>query len=150
VFSNGKPCKALSQDVFELEDGCDLVYIDTPYLNRKGAGVDYLGFYHFLEGLANYEKWHTMIDYRTKHRRLRDQRSVWTDKTRITSAFDRLFRRFRDRILVVSYRSDGIPAIGELKQMLLKHKPHVREERREGYKYVLSNNCTDEVLLIGS
>ena len=149
VFCNGRKNKALNLDVFDIEGNFDLVYVDTPYISRKGVGVDYLGFYHFLEGLVNYSKWSGMIDYKTKHKRLRKKSSIWTDKNTIFTAFDKLFERFKDSILVVSYRSDGIPSIGELIALLKKYKPNVEELRRRNYKYVLSTNHSEEVLLIG-
>ena len=149
VFSNGRQNKALNLDVFDIEGNFDLVYIDTPYISQKGVGVDYLGFYHFLEGLVNYSKWSEMIDYGTKHRTLKRTDSVWTDKNRISVAFDKLFNKFKDSILVVSYRSDGIPSINELAALLKKYKPEVEELKRKDYKYVLSTNQSEEVLLIG-
>jgi adenine-specific DNA methylase len=54
IFCNGRQNKAVNSDVFDVTGDYDLVYIDTPYVSQKGIGVDYLGFYHFLEGLANY------------------------------------------------------------------------------------------------
>jgi len=149
VFCNGQQNKALNLDVFDIEEKFDLVYIDTPYISRKGVGVDYFGFYHFLEGLVNYSKWPEIIDYRTKHKCLRKKSSVWTDKNRIFAAFDHLFAKFKDSILVVSYRSDGIPSIGELINLLKRFKPNVEELKRRNYKYVLSTNHSEEVLLIG-
>jgi len=149
VFCNGRQNKALNLDVFDVQGQFDLVYIDTPYISRKGTGVDYLGFYHFLEGLVNYEKWPKMVDYGAKHRRLKRIPSVWCNKDTILSAFDRLFCRFKDSTMVVSYRSDGIPPIDELLRLLRKYKSRVEETRRENYKYVLSTNHSEEVLLIG-
>jgi adenine-specific DNA methylase len=157
VFSNGQQNQALSLDIFDIDEvggrgSCrafDLVYIDTPYISQKGVGVDYLGFYHFLEGLVNYSKWGGMIDYGTKHKRLKRNNSIWINKNQIHSAFDKLFEKFKGSILVVSYRSDGIPSIEELKNSLKKYKLCVEELRRKDYKYVLSNNHSEEVLLIG-
>lgn len=149
VFSNGNCNQALNQDVFAVDGDFELVYIDTPYISQKGTGVDYLGFYHFLEGLVNYAQWPTMIDYKTRHRRLSATDSVWTDKDRIIPAFDRLFEKFKQSIIVVSYRSDGIPSIGQLISLLKKHKTKVKELRRKSYKYVLSTNHSEEVLIIG-
>ncbi|MFQ6034862.1 MAG: DNA adenine methylase [Sedimentisphaerales bacterium] len=149
VFCNERQNKALNLDVFDVEGKFDLVYVDTPYISRKGVGVDYFGFYHFLEGLVNYPRWPEMIDYRTKHKRLRKKSSVWTDKNKIYAAFDKLFNKFKDCILVVSYRSDGIPSIDELITLLKKYKPNVEGLKRKNYKYVLSTNHSEEVLLIG-
>jgi len=67
-----------------VEGHFDLVYIDTPYISGKGTGTDYLGFYHFLEGLVNYDDWQQMIDVKTKHKRLRGNTTTWTDKKLIS------------------------------------------------------------------
>jgi adenine-specific DNA methylase len=149
VFSNGLENKALNLDVLDIKEDFDLVYIDTPYISHTGIGVDYFGFYHFLEGLVNYSRWPSMIDYKTKHKRLKASRSVWTDKNRIHSAFERLFEKFRDSILVISYRADGMPSVNELVKLLKKYKRNVQELNRTPYKYVLSVNDSAEVLLIG-
>ena len=53
VFDSGLPCRALCLDALEVPGRYDLVYIDTPYVNRAGTGVDYLDFYHFLEGIVD-------------------------------------------------------------------------------------------------
>jgi adenine-specific DNA-methyltransferase len=149
VFPNGCQNSALNQDVFDVKERFDLVYIDTPYISGKGVGVDYLGFYHFLEGLVNYPRWADMIDYGTGHKRLKGNGSVWIDRKKIIGAFETLFDAFRESILVVSYRSDGIPPIDELMRLLKRHKGSVRELRRKSYRYALSTNPTEEVLLIG-
>ncbi|HHT9146534.1 MAG TPA: DNA adenine methylase [Candidatus Wunengus sp. YC61] len=150
VFPNGRENRCLNLDVFNVEGPHDLVYIDTPYISRNGIGVDYLAFYHFLEGLVHYEHWLEMIDNRSKHKRLKGDASVWTDKKRIYSAFDQLFCKFRDSILVISYRADGIPSPGELVDLLKKYKPNIQEIKRKNYKYVLSTNHSEEILLIGT
>lgn len=149
VFSNGQQNRALNLDVFDIEGDFNLVYIDTPYISQKGVGVDYFSFYHFLEGLVNYSNWGEMIDYRTKHRKLKSKPSVWIDKNKIHFAFDKLFEKFKESILVISYRSDGIPSIDELINILKNHKHTVQEIKKKDYKYVLSTNETEEVLLIG-
>lgn len=149
VFCNSQQNNAVNLDVFDVHGKFNLVYIDTPYISQKGVGVDYLGFYHFLEGLVNYSKWPQMVDYKTKHKRLKASSCIWTDKKRILSAFGRLFNKFRDSIMVISYRSDGIPSVDELIALLKKYKPNVEELRRKNYKYVLSANNSEEVLLIG-
>jgi adenine-specific DNA methylase len=151
VFDNGLVNRALNVDALEILGDYDLVYIDTPYISKHGVGVDYRDFYHFLEGLTMYDEWGKHIDQQSKHRRLLPQKSEWSDKKRIYSVFDRLFRRFADSHLVVSYRSDGIPSESELIALLKKYKRHVRVEHYGQYKYVLSTNGeSKEVLLIGT
>ncbi|MEK7314388.1 MAG: DNA adenine methylase [Deltaproteobacteria bacterium] len=149
VFSNGQENTAMNSDIFDVKDDYDLVYIDTPYISQKGGGVDYHDFYHFLEGLVNYQTWGDMIAYDTKHKRLKNTGSPWTDKNSIHLAFDKLFEKFKNSILVVSYRSDGIPTVEELIKLLKKYKNDVKEMQRKSYKYALSSNHTEEVLLVG-
>jgi len=152
VFSNGRTCQALNMDAVEVPDDYDLVYIDTPYISRKGIGVDYRGFYHFLEGLVHYKDWPDMVDYRSKHRRLKPAESPWTDPKRIHEAFRALFSRFAGSTLVVSYRSDGIPSPEKLAEMMRAVKGKVSLYALNGkYTYVLSKNRkSTEVLLIGT
>ncbi len=146
------PCRAVRGDAAEVTGEFDLVYIDPPYLNAKGVGVDYHGFYHFLEGLADYPNWAARIDYASRHRRLAPVRSDWMHRSTITDAFTRLFERYRRSILAVSYRNDGIPSLEELTCLLCQCKPKVAVHSLDRpYAYALSTNATSrEVLLIGT
>ena len=118
VFNNGRENKAMHSDVFDVGVKKDLVYIDTPYITKSGVGVDYLDFYHFLEGLVQYDEWPSLIDVAAKHKKMKNTKSVWCDKEKIYGAFEQLFEQFSDSILVVSYRDDGVPTIDELVTML--------------------------------
>lgn len=149
VFDNGQTNHALNLDAVEVPGEYDLVYIDTPYVTGSGVAVNYLDFYHFLEGLLLYPEWDKHIDHRSKHRRFKPRPSEWTDKHRIHGAFAQLFERYQKSILVVSYRSDGIPAEPELIDLLRRYKRQVRVARYGQYKYVLSTNAeSQEILLI--
>ncbi|MFQ5825401.1 MAG: DNA adenine methylase [bacterium] len=150
VFDNGKKCQALNEDALELKNTYDLVYIDTPYISAKGIGVDYLEFYHFLEGLANYKKWEDKINFNSKHKKFKAPKSIWADKNKIHKAFDDLFYHFKDSILVVSYRDYGIPIEEELFELLKRHKKNVYEVKKKNYKYALSKNDTHELLFIAT
>jgi len=151
VFDNGHDNQALNFDALKVPGEYDLVYIDTPYISKRGVPVDYRDFYHFLEGLTMYEEWGEHVDYGSKHHRLKPQQSGWTDKNLIHEAFDRLFRRYENSTIVVSYRSDGIPSEKELIALLKRYKSCVRVEHYGKYQYVLSTNSkSKEILLIGS
>ncbi len=150
VFDNGEANQALNLDAVEVPGEYDLVYIDTPYVAGSGVAVNYLDFYHFLEGLTMYAEWDKHIDRRSKHRRFKPRPNDWTDKKRIHTAFERLFERYHNSIMVVSYRSDGVPTEAELVNLLRRHKSSVRVERFGQYKYALSTNSeSQEILLIG-
>jgi len=150
IFSNGKKNLALNLDAMDIQGNYDLVYIDTPYISGKGIGVDYHSFYHFLEGLTAYDQWHNHIDYNSKHRRLKPKKNCWTNKKEIYEAFDKLFDKYKDSILVISYRSDGIPSEDELKSLLEQYKDKVEVSHFGKYKYALSNNSkSKEILFVG-
>jgi adenine-specific DNA methylase len=151
VFDNGQLNQALNEDAAGLTGTYDLVYLDPPYLSKRGVPVDYLGFYHFLEGLTLYDEWEQRLDLQTKHRRLKWQPNPWLDKRQIYKAFEGLCCRFQNSIIVISYRSDGIPAEAELVSLLKRYKREVRVEHFGLYKYVLSKNSkSKEILLIGA
>ncbi|MCL5024948.1 MAG: DNA adenine methylase [Chloroflexi bacterium] len=151
VFDNGESNRALCCDAAAVPGDYDLVYVDPPYISRRGTAVDYLAFYHFLEGLTMYDEWASRIDHRSKHRRLLPQPNEWAGKRQIYAAFGRLFERYRKSIIVVSYRSDGIPAEAELVSLLCQFRGKVRVERLGQYKYALSTNGdSEEILLIGT
>lgn len=148
VFDNGRENKALNRDPLDIPNSFDLVYIDTPYISSKGVGVDYLHFYHFLEGLTIYDQWPDRIDYSKKHRPLEATKCEWVDKNRIYDAFKKLFDRYKNSILVVSYRDNGIPSEKELFGLLRQHKQKVIEVKKMNYKYVLSTYSSSELLFI--
>jgi len=151
IFDNNRANKALNLNAVEVSEDFDLVYIDTPYLAKTGVGVDYLDFYHFLEGLTRYNEWDRYIDRGSKHLRFIPHPSEWTNRKTILGGFDKLFHRFRRSIIVVSYRSDGIPSEQEITALLRAYKGNVQQARYGQYKYVLSHNSESaEILLVGS
>ena len=150
VIDGQGSCRVLCGDALEVAGAFDLVYIDPPYVNRSGTGVDYAHFYHFLEGMLDYEGWGRRIDWDTKHRRLRASPSPWTVPGQIHQAFAALFERFADSVLAVSYRSDGIPSIEELVALLGRHKRSVMVHEYRRYQYALSKNRrSNEILIVG-
>lgn len=149
VFDNKKDNKVYNKDIFELDIKTDLVYFDTPYIPQKGTLTHYRDFYHFLDGLTNYDNWDEAIDYNSKHKKLKSIYSIWEDKKNIKNGFENLIEKFKDSIIVISYRSDGIPTIKEISKILEKHGKKVDIETIN-YKYALSKKRNlEEVLIIG-
>ena len=148
IFDNGEICRSINQNVFDVETNYDFVYIDTPYLNEKGIGVDYADFYHFLNGLVDYDNWDDRIDYKSKHFRLFRQPNVWNDSETIHQAFEKLFAQFRHSTMAISYRSNGIPTIDELVCILERLGKKVRIHQSNNMKYVLSTKESHEVLIV--
>lgn len=149
VVDGAGTCRAICGDAMSVEGSFDLVYIDPPYINARGVGVDYHHFYHFLEGLVDYPNWGDRIDNRYKHRPLVRQPQPWTDRNQVHSAFRTLFERFRESLLVVSYRSDGIPAPSEIESMLRDVSCHVHVITLADRPYALSTaSGTQELLFV--
>lgn len=150
VFNNGECCRSMNRNVFDIERKYDFVYIDTPYLNEKGVGVDYADFYHFLNGIVDYENWSSQIDYSSKHLRLYRHPNVWNNSETIYRAFEQLFYQFRQSTMAISYRSNGIPTINELVGMLKRLGKNVRIFQTGDIKYVLSTRQSNEVLIVAT
>lgn len=151
VFNNGQNCMSINYDALDIPDNMkwDLVYIDTPYITSKGVGTDYLDFYHFLEGMLDYDNWDNHILNNYKHLPLKGRgQSPWIKKDEIYNAFDSLFNKYQDSIIVVSYRDDGIPTVHEILDLLGKYKKNVIQVSSREYQYVLSNKKSSEVLFI--
>jgi adenine-specific DNA methylase len=157
VFSNGKINKSLNKDALSLnDDDYGLVYLDPPYfsLKRNDSGSNYSNTYHFLEGLANYEKWPELIDYNSFNLRLRRNGNTWLDKNKVLSNLEQLFNTFDKSIIVLSYKSPGIPSENEITTLLKKYKKNVLMEK-EKYNYALKKFNVDaaennELLIIGT
>ena len=147
-FDSGVKCSSSCCDAMNMAGNFDLVYIDTPYIGESGKSVDYADFYHFLDGITQYEKWGSMIDYDSMHKRLKRVDNPWCRKEKISAEFEKLFSKYSNSTLVVSYRSDGIPSIDELKEMLHGYYSSVIVNESWEIKYTLSKAKSREVLLI--
>ena len=148
VFSNCEKNISINENISSVKNEFDLVYIDSPYISDNGIGLNYLEFYHFLEGIMNYENWQEMIDLKSKHKRLKIEDSDWSKKDKIEFAFENLIEQFKESILVISYRSDGIPSIEKIKTILIRYGKKVTIHETTEMKYVLSNKKSSEVLIV--
>lgn len=123
VFDNGQQNLAFNQDVFSLNVTADLVYLDPPYYTPFSDN-DYLRRYHFVEGLSSY--WQGVeILHHTKTKKLRKYYTPFDSRTEVYGAFERLFQKFSNSIIVVSYSSNSLPRREELTDMLKAIKNNV-------------------------
>ncbi len=125
VFDNGQVNRALNYDIFQIPPhlNFDLVYIDPPYVSPHSDN-DYTRRYHFIEGLSRYWQGLDVLESTTT-KKFRRIPSLFDTKRTIYEAFHKLFARFKDAILVVSYSSNGIPARDELLNILAQYKREV-------------------------
>jgi DNA adenine methylase len=137
VFDNGKNNKSFNQDIFnELDIKPDLVYFDPPYLTSKSDN-DYIRRYHFVEGLVR--NWEGItIDQNTKTKKFKKYPSPFDSKNTVNDALDRLFEKYKNSIIVISYSSNSIPAKEEMIELLSKYKQNI-ELREIDYQYSIGN-----------
>ena len=148
IFDNHELNKSINLDIFAVNNTkLDLVYIDPPYIPKNGSLTTYEDFYHFLNGIVDYDNWYKKIDYDSKHLKLKTNSSIWENKKEILSAFEKLFNQFKDSIIIVSYREDGIPSVEELTDILKSLNKKI-EIKKIDYKYALANKNSKEVLII--
>ncbi|MBJ95998.1 MAG: DNA methyltransferase [Rickettsiales bacterium] len=149
VFDSGRICQSTCVDAAEFEPSCDLVYLDPPYTSAARNSVDYRDFYHFLEGMLDYQNWSDQLDHKRRHKPLRRRANPWSRAAEVTYAFQTLFERCAQvPILALSYRSDGLPKVSELCHMLRSFGRAVTVHEAKDYRYALSGRRAGEVLLL--
>lgn len=155
VFDNGRTNKAKHGDAMELKAGTpDLVYIDPPYYSPLSDN-EYVRRYHFVEGLAR--DWKGVeIQQNTLTKKFKSYPTPFSTRRGATDAFDQLFKKFKDSILIVSYSSNSLPAQEEMVAIMAKYKKQV-EVIPIDYMYSFGNqnnaktsrNRVQEYLFVG-
>ena len=111
-------------DVFDLKpSGIDLVYLDPPYVPRSDDNC-YMKRYHFLEGLSCYWKGVRIME-RTRVKKIEKPYTPFSYRRTAVEAFDRMFRLYRDSIIVLSYGSNGYPDREMIENILGRYKQSV-------------------------
>jgi len=127
VFDSGRENEALRCDVFQIDAApVDLVYMDPPYVPRADDNC-YIKRYHFLEGLASYWRGPGLTPLETSRvKKIPKRFTPFSYRRTAVEAFDLMFDRFRNSILVLSYSSNGYPDLEVLLRLMRRHKPRVR------------------------
>ncbi|MHB1424707.1 MAG: Dam family site-specific DNA-(adenine-N6)-methyltransferase [Gemmataceae bacterium] len=152
VFDNGRPNRARHGDAMTARCKADLVYIDPPYFSPLSDN-EYVRRYHFVEGLARDWKGVDM-QWHTKTRKFKSYPTPFSSRVGAADAFDKLFRRLRSSILLVSYSSNSLPTREEIISLLSKYKRHV-EVIDIDHRYCFANqtaaarNKVQEYLFVG-
>lgn len=156
VFDNGKRNKARQGDAMTLQHrDRGLVYIDPPYYSPFSDN-EYVRRYHFVEGLAR--DWQDVeIQEHTVTKKFKSYPTPFSSRKGAAKAFDLLFKRFRESVLVVSYSSNSQPTLDEMVAIMAKHKHHVEvvpvnykySFGNQGHKVGDNNNDVQEYLFVG-
>ena len=155
VFDNGKACISKHGDAMELRtEKADLVYMDPPYYSPLSDN-EYVRRYHFVEGLAR--DWKGVeIQEHTQTKKFKSYPTPFSTRKGAADAFDKLFKKFANSILVVSYSSNSLPTQDEMLEIMARYKKHV-EVIPVDYKYSFGNqneakthrNSVQEYLFVG-
>jgi len=137
VFDNGRQNKSRHGDAMSLRpEGGGLVYIDPPYYSPLSDN-EYVRRYHFVEGLAR--DWQGVeIQENTITKKFKSYPTPFSSRMGAAEAFDALFSRFAESVLLVSYSSNSQPTLDEMVALMARHKAHV-EVVPVDYKYSLGN-----------
>lgn len=155
IFDNGKNNKARHGDAMTFSKKTDLVYIDPPYYSPLSDN-EYVRRYHFVEGLAL--DWQGVeIQEHTKTKKFKSYPTPFSSRKGAHDAFDILFRKHKESILIVSYSSNSQPTKDEMLSLMAKHKKHVDvisldhkySFGNQAHKVGDNNNEVKEYLFVG-
>ena len=149
VFDGGVQCVSISSDIFDVEGAFDLVYLDPPYAPARDDNC-YIKRYHFLEGLSVYWRG-TEILYGTKTKKLAKRYTPFSYKRTVVEALRKMFKKFKDSTIVLSYSSNAVPDFdtiyallrevkGQVEVRVVEHRycfgTHTAAKRREVSEYI--------------
>lgn len=154
AFDNDRKNMACCGDVFDwqLPEPLDLVYMDPPYVPRADDNC-YMKRYHFLEGLSCYWRGKKIMG-QTRVKKIEKPFTPFSYRKDAIDAFDRMFRKFADSIMVLSYSSNGYPDLAVLRRLMCNYKRSVDIfERQHRYHFgthqAVKRSQVKEYLLIG-
>lgn len=140
VFDNHQQNIAIQGDAMAVPgEKPDLVYFDPPYYSPLSDN-EYVRRYHFVEGLAR--DWKGVeIQKHTKTKKFKSYPTPFSTRNGAAAAFDCLFEKYQDSILIVSYSSNSLPTQDEMVEIMRKYKRHV-EVIPINYTYSFGNQGT--------
>lgn len=141
----------VNHTALECPNVADMVYIDTPYFNKKSGTVSYHARYHFLEGLVFYDDIPAHVNYDKVNREIQIHKNIeFESRSNYLQDLNELLSHYPDSIILMSYTSEGYPSIEELEAQLRRHKQHVEVIYFGKYSFALnrSNQDRQEVLFL--
>ncbi|MGD9108308.1 MAG: Dam family site-specific DNA-(adenine-N6)-methyltransferase [Gammaproteobacteria bacterium] len=154
VFDNNKDNQVKCEDAMSVRAKPDLIYLDPPYYSPYSDN-EYVRRYHFVEGIARDWK-DVQMQWHTKTKKFKSYPTPFSTRNGAHYAFDRLFKLYKDSVIVVSYSSNSLPTLDEMSALLAKYKQHV-EVISVDYNYSFgnqghkrkNNNKVKEYIFIG-
>ncbi len=155
IFDNGNRNLSFNMDIFDFNHKLykpDLVYLDPPYVPKSNDNC-YVKRYHFLEGLSKYWEGEEIMQD-TKVKKIKKKYTAFSYKRTAIEAFDKMFEKFSDSIIVLSYSSNSYPDLDTLISLMKNHKSNI-EIRTKAHRYSFGNHSAvknakaNEYLIIG-
>jgi len=139
VFNNSQKNKSYLGDALDFKPvENSLIYIDPPYYSPYSDN-EYVRRYHFLEGIAL--DWKGVeIQEHTSTKKFKSYPTPFSSRKGALDAFNMLFKRFKNSILLVSYSSNSLPTQDEIVGLMSNYKNHV-EVVPIDYKYSFGNQA---------
>ena len=123
VFDNSKANQARRGDAMTVSFDSDMVYLDPPYFTPLSDN-EYVRRYHFVEGLARGWKG-VEIQWHTKTRKFKSYDTPFRTREGTIRAFEKLFKKYRGRIVLVSYSSNSLPTSDEILELMARYNENV-------------------------
>lgn len=118
ILSNKKRNKCFNDDGLKLINKIegDILYIDPPYNERQ-----YLPNYHLLETIAKYDD--PQISGTTGQRKTDAEKtkSTFCSKKTVLDSFEQLIKNAKFKHIILSYNTDGIMNIDDIKNVMCKY-----------------------------
>ena len=140
IFDNGQSNISSRQNALDIDlpDNC-LLYMDPPYYSTCSDN-EYVRRYHFVEGLSL--DWEGIeIQEHTKTKKFKSYPTPFSSRKDVYGAFDKLFEKYKENILIISYSSNSLPNMEEMLEMLKKYKQNV-DVIPIDYKYSFGNQAS--------
>lgn len=151
IIDNNKNNSSINFSALKCDKTADLIYIDPPYVSKKGSHVNYHSRYHFLEALVNYDSFNDCINYEKLNHEIQiNKNDEFETKQGIGKDINNLIEKYKNKIIVFSYRNKGIPSIEELEQIFINNDMKCNIYTIDSHNYALnkSNDTLSEYLFI--
>jgi DNA adenine methylase len=136
VFDNKKNNKSINLDFMDVQQKADLVYIDPPYFS-KYSDNEYVRRYHFVEGIVR--DWQGVkIQESSKVKKFKKYPSMFDSEKNSFDAIDYLIKKYSNSKIVLSYSSNSLPTLKEIKEIVKKNKKELIV-KKINYTYSFGN-----------